>query len=260
MHPTDKAPMANTESPPRIGPALLQGWRTAYDCLGLVLVVSALWIALATLLGAGGSGLVLLCLRGPGLAPVLLASLAGIAMAGIGTGPLTAALFDHTRRVMSNEDPDWWELWSRLPLLWQRGLALAGMQVTVSLVLGMDACFFLSQAPLLLRLVGMLFVYPLLFWWGASLLQWPLAAERPIDSLRTIIKKSFLLLLDNLGFLSALAVALLLWTVVCGVTRIGLVLAWVGVGAFLQTAAFRHLLPKYGLASPSTVDGSIEEA
>jgi uncharacterized membrane protein YesL len=260
MGSAEGAPMASAASPPRIGRALVHGWRASYDCLGLVLIASALWIGLATLLGAGGSGLALLCLRRPGLTPLLIASLAGIAMAGIGTGPLTAAIFDHARRVMANEEPSWWEFLSRLPLLWRRGLSLAALQVAVSLVLAMDACFFLGQSPLLLRLVGMLFAYPLLFWWGASLLQWPLAVERAEDSMRNVIKKSFLLLLDNLGYLSSLAVVLLALTFLCAVTRIGLMLAWMGVGAFLQTAAFRELLPKYGLLAPPTAEEVLDEA
>jgi hypothetical protein len=92
----------------------------------------------------------------------------------------------------------------------------------------------------------MLFLYPLLFWWISGLLQWPLAMQRVEEPIWQIIKKSALLLIDNLAFVAMLTVILSLLLAVCLVTRIGFVLAWAGVLAFIQTAALLELLPKYG--------------
>jgi hypothetical protein len=110
-----------------------------------------------------------------------------------------------------------------------------------------DAVYFLGQTSLAMRVVGVAFLYPLLFWCGAALLQWPLAAERPGDPVPLIVKKSLLLLLDNLGYMALASTAVLALTALCFATRVGLTLAWAGLLAFLQTAALRELLPKYGL-------------
>src|SRR6266536_5704445 len=110
MGPAEGAPAANMACQPRIFRALGVGLRAAYDCMGTVLIGRLLWISLAALLGAGGTGLVALLVRGRGFGAALLEALAGIAAAGIGTGPLTVGIFHHTRRVLVNDDPDWWDL------------------------------------------------------------------------------------------------------------------------------------------------------
>ena len=253
----EPAPATAGAAKPRLARALKRGVRAAYDYLGTVIVSSAVWIGLAVLLGTGGSSLGALATEGRGSAAALFASLGGVAAAGIGTGPLTAALFHHTRRLFLHEDPYWWELATAVGKLWRRGLTLAAVQIAVSLVLLVDGVFFLAQAAPLLRLCGAVFIYPLLFWWGACLLQWPLSVESPEDRLWQVIKKSFLLFLDNLIYMCLFSGAIMLLTFVCVQTTIGrfvLTLAWAGTLAFLQTAAFRELLPKYGLLTAVPAD------
>src|SRR5712692_8233218 len=139
-----RAPAAAAEAPkPRVGRALRRGLSAAYDYLGTVLVASVLWIGLALLLGVGGSSLLWQIVRARGAGAVPLSLLGGLAAAGIGTGPLTAALFEHTRRLMRHDDPDWWELPVSVARLWRRGMTLAGLQAIVSLVLAVDALYFL---------------------------------------------------------------------------------------------------------------------
>ncbi len=229
---------------PRIGRALKNGLQVAYDNMGVMLVGSTLWIGAAALLAAGGTGLFGLAFAGREPGRTLLALLCGLVAAGIGTGPITAALFRHARRLQAHDDPYWWELLSSVGREWQRGLSLAALQVTVSVVLLMDALFFFGQERFGWRLVGLLFLYPLLFWLGAMLLQWPLAVERD-GPVREVVKKSLLLLLDNLGFVVVMALALAGFTLLCRFTLIGLVLAWAGTAAMIGTAAVRELLPKY---------------
>lgn len=240
---------------PRVGRALRRGLQGIYEYLGTVLMASMLWAALAVLLGTGGSGLLWLVVgsRTPGGA--LLALVGGCVAAGIGTGPFTAALFHHIRRLLAHDDPRWWELPASAALLWRRGLALAGMQVGVALVLAVDAFFFLRQPGALLRFLGILFIYPFLIWASAALLQWPLAAERPGETVPAVVKKSLLLLLDNLGYVAVIAVMVAALTALCLATRIGLTLAWAGMLAFVQTAALRELLPKYGLLPREDEEG-----
>lgn len=232
---------------PRVLRALALGFRAAYDHLGFVLLSSLLWFGLASLLALGGAGLVSLAVPGRSVGALMLASLGGAVSVAIGTGPVTAAIAWHARRIVTHDDPRWWELLTAIPRLWRRGLSLALVQALVTLVLIVDAGYFLAQEKPLWRPVGMLFLYPLLFWWAGGLLQWPLAVERPEESLWQVIKKSALLLLDNLGYMTVVAVVVALLTALCVVSQFGFVVAWAGLLAFLQTAALRELLPKYGL-------------
>jgi uncharacterized membrane protein YesL len=243
---------ASTAARPRITRALAVGLHAAYDHLGIVLLGSLLWFGLAGLLFLGGAGLVSLAVSQQTAGAVLLSMLGGLVAAGIGTGPLTAALIDHARRSITHDEPYWWELLTNVPRLWRRGLALACLHGAVTLVLLVDAAYFLAQEKALWRPVGMLFLYPLLFWWASALLQWPLAVARTEESLWQIVKKSALLLLDNLGYMTVLASVIALITVVCLVTQIGFIFFWAGAIAFLQTTALRELLPKYALL-PETV-------
>jgi hypothetical protein len=238
---------------PKVTRAVALGFRAAYDHLGFVLLSSLLWFSLASLLALGGAGLVSQVASGWSFGALLLAALGGAVCAAIGTGPLTAAIVWHTRRIVIHDDPHWWELLTAVPHFWRRGLALALVQGLVTLVLILDAGYFLAQEKAMWRPVGMLFLYPLLFWWATTLLQWPLAMERVEESLWQVIKKSALLLLDNLGYMTVLAVVVALLAALCLLTRFGLVLAWAGLLAFLQMAALRELLPKYGwLTQPTT--------
>jgi hypothetical protein len=247
---------------PRLGRALKQGLLAAYDYMGTVLVASVLWLALAALLGAGGTGLVGLVVQSRSAGAALVGLLGGLGAAMIGTGPMTAALFEHARRLIAKEHPDWWDLPKGVARLWRRGLALAGMQTVVSLVLAVDALFFLRQQAALMRGIGLAFFYPMLIWLGASLLQWPLAAELSTAPLSLVVKKSLLLLLDNLGYAIALTFLVLALTMLCFAWPLGwiaLALGWAGTLAFLQTAALRELLPKYGLLPPAPRDDESPE-
>jgi uncharacterized membrane protein YesL len=247
---------------PRAGRALRRGCGGASDYVGTVLVSSVVWICLAALLGAGGIGLVGRVIVGRGTGSLLLATLGGAAAAGIGTGPVTLALFDHVRLLLVHEDVPWWRWLSGVAEVWQRGLTLAAVQVAVGLILTVDALYFIGQASRLMHLIGIAFLYPLFFWLGAVLIQWPLAVERPAEPLLLILKKSLLLFLDNLGYMTLIGGTVAAITVLCvSVRMVGLVLAWAGTLAFVQTAALRELLPKYDLLPPETdeVDGELEK-
>jgi hypothetical protein len=260
--PVDPSGAPAAAAKPRLLRALRRGLSTAYDYLGTVLVANVAWTAAAVLLGLGGSGLVALALEGHRAVSSLFAGLGGVVAAGIGTGPLTVALFHHARRLSIHDEPGWREIAPAIGALWRRGLGLAAVQISASLVMLVDGIFFLSQKSALLRLCGAGFIYPLLFWWGASLLQWPLAVDRPQDSLWLIVKKSFLLFLDNLTYMCLFGAGVLLATLLCLYTRVGLIvltLGWAGTLAFLQTAIYRELLPKYGLLVPVEGDQTTDQ-
>src|SRR5204863_3512466 len=130
----ENRPPESTEAPegaakPRLLRAVRSGLRAAYDYLGTVLAASALWIAAAVVLGIGGSELMALAAERHREAIPLFSAIGGLLAAGIGTGPLTLALFHHARRLYLHDDPCRWEMGAAVGQLWRRGLALAALQV-----------------------------------------------------------------------------------------------------------------------------------
>jgi uncharacterized membrane protein len=112
-----------------------------------------------------------------------------------------------------------------------------------------DVFFFSAQPAPGLKLIGILFLYPLLFWLLALPYQWPLLAEQR-QGAWPAIKKSALLVLDNPGFVLLHAVVAALFSVACLAAMVGVPLLWVGTLAFLHTEATRALLRKYGVLPP----------
>jgi hypothetical protein len=280
--PEGTPPNAPVAVPPRFWRAVRRAVREAYDALGTVLALSSLMAAAAFLVVPGTAASVL-ALRGPrglALAHALWrgeAAPAGPRMAGetrvlwfafvvaviVGwtlLGPLLAGIYRYVRLIVAREDPAPADLFREARRLARSGMALAAAQAVVGQILLVDLLFFVSLPVPVLRWVGMLFFYPLLFWGLMIQYQWPLLAEiveerspsvsRPLTAVLTAVKKSALLALDNLAFSLGLWVCGLLWTLVCGVTAIGAVLLWAGSLAFLHTVALRELLRKYGILLP----------
>jgi hypothetical protein len=257
-----------------------RGAREAYDYLGTVLAVSAVIAVAAVLVGpATAAGvLALQGARGAALARALWhgeAAAVGPAQPGderalwvafvlaaiVGwtlLGPLLAGVYRLVRSIVGREDPALTDLFREARRHALPGLALAASQVIVGQVLLVDMLFFLSLPAPMFRWLGLLFFYPLIFWGLTVQYQWPLLAEvgeteRPVRAALTAVKKSALLVLDNLLFSLGLGVCGLLFTLICGLTAVGAVLLWAGSLAFLYTVALRELLRKYGLLPPEAV-------
>jgi hypothetical protein len=253
---------------PRAAPAPF--WRTVrkglgevYDYLGTVLLTSALLTL--TGLAAGGAlaaGLLTLWPAPVGgrrgvpadWLPLLLAGL----LAAILMGPLIAGTARLVQGIVAREDPTVGDLFREARRHARQGAVLAGLQAGVSSLLLVDLLFFATvRGP-----VGWLAIpilYLLLFWGLMLPYQWPLFAEGAGPPL-VVMRKSALLVLDNLPYTLGVGLLSLLFTLVCAVSTVGLVLLWPGTLAFYHTLATRALLRRYGLLPPEpdpeeSVDG-----
>ncbi|MFN3652479.1 MAG: hypothetical protein ACK47B_23125 [Armatimonadota bacterium] len=268
--PREESPPAPDEEPPggagrplprpRLTLALRLGVRDAYDYLGTVLLQSFLWSAA---LGFGSLGAVALGLqlfRGlPGplslASTVLLATLAAVLIGG----PLAAGIFRFCRNAAARSEPELFDLAWGVRHAAGRSLALAGLQAGAALLLAGNAAFYLSSRHPVVLVIGALFAYLLVFWLLMACYAWPLLAEQEIST-RAILKKSALLVLDNLVYTLLLGVLLLVFTAVCWGTFIVGVLLWAGVSAMVLTQAMRELLRRYGVLPPDpTLDPMADE-
>lgn len=227
-----------------------------YDHLGTVLLASAL----VTLAGLSLAYLLVSVLFGlavsvsgprvpggasPGAAAWLPLVLAGMIAATL-MGPLLAGLARLAREILAREDPAFGDLFREARRLARPGALLAALQAWVTLLLVVDLAFFAASSSGALRFVAVPFFYLLLFWGLMLPYQWPLLAEGAGPPL-VILRKSALLVLDNLSFSLGVALLSLLFSFVCAATTVGLVLLWPGTLAFFHSMATRALLRRYGL-------------
>jgi hypothetical protein len=248
--------------------------RESWDYLGTVLFTSALvmlafvFLAIALAYGlmqlapppapvprsTGGAGT--LPARSDAAAWLLLGLSFLIAASAI--GPLLAGVHGLVRRIVARDDPGLTDLFHEARARAPAAVALAALQTGLVLLLWVDLLFFGASPLLPLKGLAALCFYALLLWGLMLPYQWPLLVEGAGSPLR-VVKKSFLLVLDNLPFTIGVALLTLLFSLLCAITTVGMVLLWTGSLAFFHTVATRALLRKYGLlpAEPEP-DASLE--
>jgi hypothetical protein len=188
--------------------------------------------------GAGGRA-------GPaGWIPILIAGMFAAAL----IGPLLAGTARLVRAIVAREDPAIGDLFREARRHARHGAHLSSLQAGGTLLLGVDLLFFANAAGPIRWLAVPVF-YLGLFWMLMLPYQWPLAAEVGGAPL-VVIRKSALLVLDNLPFASGVALLSLLFTLLCAASTVGLALLWPGVLAFYHTIATRALLRRYALLPP----------
>src|SRR5262249_47768526 len=128
-------------------------------------------------------------------------------------------------------------------------LGLAAAQAAITLVLVADLFFCLTSGVPALAIVAVLFLYLLVYWCLTLLYQWPLLAEQQIGA-GAVLRKSALLVLDNLMPSLVFGGAWFLLTLLCWGFLLPALVLWSAVTAFVQTRALRALLPRYGLMPP----------
>jgi hypothetical protein len=228
--------------------ALYRAARDSYDHLWAVVAASVTWVALAATLAFGVLEVVRRVASGGALALWLALALWVLVSSAV-LGPLTGGLFRYARNAAASAEPEMLDLiWGYRSRL-RTCLGLWATQWLVTLVLAADALFFLTRGRLPLTALGVVFGYLLLYWASTLLYQWPMLAEQELGVL-PVVKKSALLVLDNLPATLVLGGACLVLGVICWAFVLPAAILWPGVTAFIQTRGLRELLPRYGLLPP----------
>ena len=210
--------------PPRAADILRPTFRrfvwNAYDHLGLLVLANLIWVAL--------------CL------PVVTAPAA------------TAALFHLGRRIADGEGAAVSDYFAGFKQHFAPSLKAAAFTLTATAVVWVNVDFY-SRLGGRAAVPGMLLAAVIL-WVGAfaalmhvHLLPLIVQGER---SLRTALRKSALLVLDNLAFTVGIAVQTLSVAILCVLTGAGLVLALGSFLALLLATGHRELLKKYSPDAP----------
>ncbi len=243
-------PMSEDQTQPRgrasLGRALRKGFRAAYDNLGYVVFTSFVAFVATGSLFAGAVKVA--GATKPGMGGIVLflpAALVGW-LAAIGA-------FYYANKSVYHQHPSLGETWAGVGKLFWSAIGLFALDLVVTALLLGDTVFFLSvRGNTMLPMLGVACGYVALVWLMMAMYHLPLlvaqlgmeSGPRPL----VVVRKSFLLAVDNPGFTVGLFAAIIALAIVCAVPAfIGTAVFCLGAAAFVLTHALRELFVKYGI-------------
>ena len=220
---------------------VLKKWLAdSYEHLGLVLMCSFAWFGITL----GGVALITSLRSHPALVIGLLAGFWVIVVA-----PATSAVFFLAKKMVTRDEPSLLDLVlgfrQFLTPSWMLGLA----QVFLTLMIAVNAWFYLTHGGIALRILGVLAMYVLIIWMMSAIYHFPVLIEQRAGTFK-IMKRGFLLALDNPGFTAGVFLAIILLTCFSAATLLGLPLLYMGMLSILETRALRAVFVRYELLQP----------
>lgn len=213
----------------------------AYDYLGTIVFCSFVWFGIA--IGAM-SGWAALRVGSPVAWIVFVIGLYSLLL-----GPLTAGVFHVARKIVTHDDPTPLDLFRGAKEHWGRAVLLAFTQVTITALIVLNAWFYLTQGNVIVKGLGMVFLYALLIWLMSALYHYAILIEQRPSTLK-LLKRGFLLTLDNPSFTGFVLFAIILLTCFSIVIVVPMALLYMGLSSVILTRAVRALFVKYKLLPP----------
>lgn len=231
--------------PASLGRALKRAFGDTYDRLGLVLGASLIWflsISAPIMLGAQLSVLI---------APVFF--VLGLIAAFFLGAAVTAGVFVLAHNLVTRQDPVIGDIRAGFSELFFPAVRLALVDVIITGVLLADIAFLfgligaaeITPSPIML-MIGILFLYLFLVWIMSMLYHFPELVWRRSPTF-TILRRGFLLLADNVFFTTGLLFVIILLTILCAITFVGMAALFIGAAAVVTTSCLRELFIKYGI-------------
>ncbi|GEM_PF-811670 len=164
-------------------------------------------------------------------------------------GPLAAGVYYAARKIVTRDDPSPLDLFRGAKEFWGRAVLLAFSQVFITSLICVNAWFYFSRGSMFFQALGMLFLYALLVWMMSALYHYPVMIEQRPSTLK-IIKRGFLLTLDNPAFTGCVLFAIMLLTCFSVGVILPMALLYMGLSSVILTRALRALFVKYELLPP----------
>lgn len=246
-----------TLPPARLGKALGQGFRAAYDSLGYVVAASfGTFLICACLLTL--AGLSARHIKGPAGMLLIVPAMLAAWLCEVGILYFARKSLYEGHAMLS-------DTWEGIGKLLGPAIALFAADLAITAVLLGDAYFFLlafrASGGAGLAALGVFFAYLSLVWVMMGLYHLPvLVAQLEMESgprVKVVLYKSLLLAMGNPGFTLGFFVAIIAFAALCALPGLlGMAILFPGAAAFLLTSALRELFIKYGVveAEPDTVE------
>jgi len=230
--------------------AVRRGFRAAYDSLGLVVASSLAIFCLAVGIERAVNGL---------------GGIIGLAVGAVGlcvAYVFASALTLHAHRMASHDYPCVGDIPGEVTRVALPALKLLLIDLVISVVVLGDTLFVFRIARGALGVIGLgFFLCASVLWLMMSVYHLPLlAAQFQMESGPrpfVVLRKSFLLTVDNPGFTLVVLVVIIALGAVCAVpAMVGWAIFFPGAAAFLAVAALRELFVKYGVveSEPEHID------
>lgn len=214
----------------------------SYDSLGLVLMCSFVWF------GAFLAAMTLIVGIGKHTSwPVVFGMVAALLVFVM--APLTAGAFVLAKKIVTRDDPSIMDLFHGLREYLVPAWTLGFWQLFITALIAVNAWFYLRMPSIVWKSLGVLVIYTLIVWALSATYHYPVLIEQRPGTFK-ILKRSFLLVLDNVAFTLGVFFAIILLTCFTTFTLIGLPILFMGMLSILQTRALRALFVKYELIAP----------
>lgn len=163
------------------------------------------------------------------------------------TGPFFLSGLHITDKLILSEDTVIKDFFNGIINYFKRGLFAFIFTSVIYLICVIDLIFFVQKGRenVIFLIIGILFIYLILFFSMMQIYFWGLLTIQEEERLMVIIKRSFLLTMDNIIFIFLLLLFLIILTVVLTITGVGLPLLSLVIIGLLICNGTRSTLKKY---------------
>ncbi len=233
------------------GRIFINAMRSAYEHLGMVLYTSLVWFALAFMPAT-------FSISFARQAPCLLTFLVAFLAIAFLAAPMTVAVCSVAQALLNGEEPGMRELWRRFRTHYWPTVKASSTMLAVLVVLVIDIIFFLSSGRRIVQWIAVPWLYLLLYWLLMTLYVAPLIAREHV-SLLSLLKRTALLVLDNLVVTIALLLEVLLIIFLCWLLQFPVFILQGGLLALLLVTALGEVLQKYEKTVSEELEDEPEE-
>lgn len=172
--------------------------------------------------------------------------------------PIIAGAYAVSKKIVTHDDPSPRDIFTASREFLFPAWKLGSLQILITMLLVIVIWFYFTHGGIVFKIAGIAFSYLMLFWMLSSIYHFPVLIEqRP--GVVIVIKRGFLLLMDNVGFTVSFFFVIILFACICTATFVGLALLYLGVFSMLTTRMTRVLFQKYGLIEPEVEPEIVED-
>ncbi|MHB0999307.1 MAG: YesL family protein [Armatimonadota bacterium] len=163
--------------------------------------------------------------------------------------PLIAGANYLARKIITHDEPVARDLFEGARLYMKSSWMLGLVQVFISSIFLVNIWFYFTHGGTVFQVIGVVFLYLLFFWMSSTMYHFPVLIEQQPGTF-TIIKRGFLLMLDNIVFTGIVFFVIILLTCLCLATFAGIPLLYLGLVSMISTRSFRAILIRYEMLPP----------
>lgn len=230
--------------------SIAQGAKLFYDYLGLSVMVSAFWYALAFVP-------VQYFVELARVAPHIYTLGAVVLVTVLWAAPVTASAYAAMASLINRDGFYIRDLFAGIGRYWKKTVASAAIALFLLFALVANVWFYFNSPYAILRWLTVLFGYLMAFWFMGIQYLFPFIVQQDVGIFKTL-KRTALVALDNVIVSFVLFVVGVIFTAVSLVPLVPMVLVFMGLMAAIHNYALIEILKKYDDPLPQETSDSKE--